>query len=211
MDSVCEDDRKRRTYRELLPAVDPKLILVASDEKGKMHELMERSGALLQLKNAGYKFAEERARREELPKERTPDEIAAAERAKAIEGAAFETAMQELQDRIASGEADHRKALLAYAVSNFSNGYVPASLYKRHGFKTLEQFEKRLPKLPISSRLKDEGDTAFRKLIGMLLESESDTYTALQAPAFLKDFGVDFDKHRKQAEAKVPAVKTKKK
>jgi len=211
MDSVCEDDKKRRTYRELIPAVDPKLVLIASDEKGKAHELMERSAAMLQLKNAGYKFAEERAKREEerKPKEQTPEEIAAAERAKKIEDLALETAMDELQDRLAEGKADHRKALLAYAVSKFSNEYIPENLVKRHGFKSRDQFEKRLPKMPVTSPLDGEGETAFRKLIGMLLESVSEDVN--DAPAFFKDFGVDLETHRNQAQAKVLISKVAKK
>lgn len=208
-DSVCEDDKKRRTYRELIPAVDPKLILIASDEKGKAHELLERSIALLQLKNAGYKFVEERAKREEKPKEQTPEERAAAERALKISEMAQESAMQELQDRIVSGAADHRKALLAYAVSTFSNQYIPASLIQRHGFKTRDQFEKRLSKMPVTSTLNGEGDRAFRKLIGMLLESVSEDIT--DPAAFFKDFGVDLEQHRKSAEKKTPVGKAPKK
>jgi ParB/RepB/Spo0J family partition protein len=211
LDSVCEDDKKRRTYRELIPAVDPKLVLIASDEKGKAHEIMKRSDAQLQLKNAGYKFAEERAKREEesKPKERTSEEIAAADRAKKIEDLALDTAMDDLQERLADGTADHRKALLAYAVATFTNQYIPEALVKRHGFKSRDQFEKRLPKMPVTSPLDGEGDTAFRKLIGMLLESVSEYVN--DAPAFFKDFGVDLESHRKAAEEKTPVTKAKKK
>ena len=211
LDAVCEDDKKRRTYRELIPAVDPKLILIASDEKGKAHELMERAAALLQLKNAGYKFAEDRAKREEdsKPKQQTPEEIAAAERAKKVDDLALESAMTELQDRLADGTADHKKALLAYAVSKFSNEYIPESLVARHGFKSRDQFEKRLPKMPIASPLNGEGDTAFRKLIGMLLESQFSDVDDVRA--FFEDFSVNFEKHRSAAEQKIPAVKASKK
>lgn len=209
LDAVCEDDRKRRTYRELLPVIDPKVVLIASDEKGKAHEILERDMAMILLKQAGHKFAEERAKREAKPKEQTPEEKAAAERANKLSEMAQESAMQELQDRIASGAADHRKALLAYAVATFSNQYIPEGLLKRHGFKSLDQFEKRLPKMPITSAINGEGDTAFRKLIGMLLESASEDVN--DAQAFFEDFGVDLEAHRISAEARMPEAKAAKK
>jgi len=101
LSSVCDYDRKKRTYRELLVNLKNEDILIACDGKGKPRQLAKRSIADALMREAGHKFME--ILEESRPKEKTPEEKAAEELEKESQEVAFTDAVAQIVKKIEAG------------------------------------------------------------------------------------------------------------
>lgn len=80
-DTVCTDDDKRRTYRKLLGKQIKDALVLARDDRGKVHDLLPRKGLKDLLGDAGHRFdkggVSDAEAREERRKEKERAEIQA--------------------------------------------------------------------------------------------------------------------------------------
>jgi len=102
--SVCGHDKKKRTYRELLPNLKNEDVLIAQDGSGKVRQLVKVSVADAMMREEGYKFME-KVNSREPEKKQTPEEQAAEERKKAAQEVAFQSAVDQI---VAKVEAGHK-------------------------------------------------------------------------------------------------------
>jgi len=101
LSDVCEHDKKKRTYKELLVGLKSVDILIACDGKGKPRQIVKRSVADALMCEAGYKFMERVV--ESRPKEKTPEEKEAEIRKEKALEVAFSNAAGEIVGKVEAG------------------------------------------------------------------------------------------------------------
>ena len=135
LEDVCRDDKKQRTYQELLkgitvPIVD---ILIAQDGRGKPRKLLKTSRVEELLREAGHKFLEKKAEDRRTP---TPEEVAETERIRQAMGKAYESGVKQILAKVEAGTKSLQvmRCLTEDVFENCDNTDV---ISDRRGVKTL--------------------------------------------------------------------------
>ena len=192
--SVCDHDKKKRTYRELLPTLKNEDVIVAQDGDGKARQLVKVSVADALMREAGYKFME-KVNSREPEKKQTPEEIAEAKRIIEAQKHAAKTAIIDIVSQVESGKQT-LDALKAYTIHAFEHmdWSDKETIVELRGQKSEAAMLKAIPAMKFETLL----GLLFQ---GYLLASLFD-YGQFQPDAFkkiCKSFGLDGNLLIKQA------------
>ena len=185
--SVCDHDKKKRTYRELLPNLKNEDVLIAQDGEGKARQLVKCSVADALMREAGYKFMEKVASREP-EKQQTPEEI---EKAKKVIESQQQAARMAILDIVAKVEAGQGtlSALQGYTLHFFGkvmDWQDRETITEMRGFKSEEKLVRAIPTMKFEALL---GLLVQAHLLGVFFD-----YGQFQPDMFkkvCKSFGMD--------------------